>query len=226
MSKALSPEGKRVEELMKILGIKAPAMAAELGFKTPITIYNIVKGKQGISRRFVDAVGGRFPMVNTTWLMTGQGKALQKPSKSEGSTPVISRGSTAKISMIDLAAKSDPRESLANYEETRANGLFQLPSFRDCDIAINAIGESFYPEIKNGDTLFLKEVEVKKATLAGERYVAVTKDRLVAKLMNRTEDGKAIVCFDEEGIADDLVIKNDSVERLFLVKGYLSRLEY
>ncbi|MFZ6051269.1 hypothetical protein [Halocola ammonii] len=213
-------EGKRLKEVMGILNIKAPQLASALGYKTPITIYNIVKGKQGMTKRFLESVSKAFPGIDINWLKTGMGKPIRDavPSQTERKTSSVRTG------FFDLLAQDDAHEFLMSWDEKRTTTYYSTPNIKNCDLAISMVGDYFYPKINGGDILFLKELDNKNLLPGSEMYVVVTKKQVLFRNLREGNTDDTFLAFDERPDWEEFELKKSDIEKLFQIKGVLSRI--
>jgi hypothetical protein len=213
-------EGKRLQEMMGILNIKAPQLASALGYKTPITIYNIVKGKQGMTKRFLESVSKAFPGIDINWLKTGMGKPIRDavPSQGERKTSSIRTG------FFDLLAQDDAHEFLMSWDEKRTTTYYSAPNLKNCDLAISMVGDYFYPKINGGDILFLRELDSTDLLPGSEMYVVVTKTQVLFRNLREGNTNDTYLAFDERPDWEEFELKKSDIKKLFQIKGVLSRI--
>lgn len=66
---------ERIEALMREYGLNPRKLALSVGV-TPQNIYDIQKGRHGISKELADKISTKYLNVSRLWLLTGSGKML------------------------------------------------------------------------------------------------------------------------------------------------------
>ncbi|MEG1554635.1 MAG: helix-turn-helix transcriptional regulator [Rikenellaceae bacterium] len=69
---------ERIESIEKILNLTTNALAKEIGLKNAQTLYDILKGKHGISKDLADKIAVKYLNINKAWLITGEGDMLKE----------------------------------------------------------------------------------------------------------------------------------------------------
>lgn len=67
--------------LLNHLDISANKLSIEIGLKDNTSVYHIKNGRNKISREFAEKINVRFPEVNFSWLLTGEGNMLVNESE-------------------------------------------------------------------------------------------------------------------------------------------------
>lgn len=220
MKEGQKKEGQRLKEVMDILNIKAPQLASALGYKTPITIYNIVKGKQGMTKRFLDSVSKAFPGIDVNWLKTGMGKPIRDAVPTQGER----KTSSIRVGYFDLLQQSDAHDFLMSWDDKRTSTYYSVPNLKNCDLAISMVGDYFYPKVNGGDILFLQELEDTDILPGSEMYVVVTNTQVLFRNLREGNAEDSYLAFDERPDWEEFELKKSDIERLFQIKGVLSRI--
>ena len=69
-------DSERINHLLEILNLSPSELSVELELKRAQGIYDIQKGKTGISKRMAELICTRFPSVSRQWLLTAEGAPL------------------------------------------------------------------------------------------------------------------------------------------------------
>ncbi|GAB3990483.1 hypothetical protein GCM10028807_17750 [Spirosoma daeguense] len=75
---------QRINQLIQALNMKSSAFADSIE-KTPTAIYTILNGRNKPGYDILESILSRYPKINATWLITGEGEMFR-----EESTPVTS----------------------------------------------------------------------------------------------------------------------------------------
>lgn len=81
---------ERINELKKFLGVSLNKIASESGLGSVQILYDITKGKHGISKDVALKIVARYPNINPMWLLTGEGE-MQLPDKTQHDQPELSQ---------------------------------------------------------------------------------------------------------------------------------------
>ena len=67
-------DAEKLQDVMNELGVNAYGLSKSLDYKEPTTVYHIIKGRQGMSLRFIERLIEKYPHINYLYLKTGEGK--------------------------------------------------------------------------------------------------------------------------------------------------------
>lgn len=68
---------ERIEALSRYTGLNLKRLAEEIGLKTHQTLYDIRKGKHGISKDLAEKIQAKYLNINIGWLLTGDGEMIK-----------------------------------------------------------------------------------------------------------------------------------------------------
>lgn len=66
-------DAERLTKVMDELGINAYGLSKALDYKEPTTVYHIVKGRQGMSLKFMERLIKKYPHISYLYLKDGTG---------------------------------------------------------------------------------------------------------------------------------------------------------
>ncbi len=69
----LNNSQKILDELLKYLKISANKLSTEIGLSANTAIYHVKNGRNGISSDLANKIIERYPEINYSWLLTGEG---------------------------------------------------------------------------------------------------------------------------------------------------------
>ena len=102
-------DNNRIEILMRHLGMNARKLAMSVGV-SPQTIYDIQKGKHGISKDLAEKISAKYLNVSRLWLLTGEGEMLSAGKKIPlYDDDVTIGGVNGSMANVDDAARSTKR---------------------------------------------------------------------------------------------------------------------
>ena len=81
-------DSERLNELISLLKLKPVEFARSLGYDRATIIYNILNGKNGISRNIANQIVAVYTQVNYEWLLKGEGLMLKWQSDESDLLPL------------------------------------------------------------------------------------------------------------------------------------------
>jgi transcriptional regulator with XRE-family HTH domain len=205
----------RIEILMRHLGMNARKLAMSVGV-SPQTIYDIQKGKHGISKDLAEKISAKYLNVSRLWLLTGEGEMLSKENRIPlYDDDVTIGGVNGSMANVDDAARPTEWIDAGDW-------------FPNATSAIHHYGDSM-TEYPSGCILALKRVNNPSLLINGENYVIETDEFRITKQIQ--DDGDCIVAYssntetypDGRLIHAPIRIPKESIRHLDLVLGCVIR---
>ena len=79
---------ERLEKIIEYSKLSTNAFATSLGMQRSTTIYNILNGRNGMSKPIASLIATKYNMINYEWVISGKGEMLKnKQSDNELSEP-------------------------------------------------------------------------------------------------------------------------------------------
>lgn len=79
-------DSERIRSVLVHCGLSANAFGRELGLRNSQTVYDLLNGRHGISKDMAVRITARYPELNMSWLLTGEGSMLKtKRAEANGS---------------------------------------------------------------------------------------------------------------------------------------------
>lgn len=69
-------DSEKIKQLIAHYGDSTMAFGRRIGINTTQILYDIIKGKTGISKDLTKKITEKLTDINTTWLLTGEGEML------------------------------------------------------------------------------------------------------------------------------------------------------
>lgn len=174
---------------------------------------------KGIGPEYIERIKEKFPELNISWLMTGDGQMLN------GSAPAVKQEVGVPYYDVDVTASitesfNDVREEVQYY--------INYPPLNDCDAAFPVFGESMIPDFFPGEVVMVREIRNVSSMLWGEPYLIITNaacdNMRTIKNVYLSEDRQSFILrATNPRYAGDTVVAIDNVLKIFLVKGKLNR---
>lgn len=215
--KQKSNNWQRLEQVIKWTGLSTNAFAINIGLKRSENLYQIKRGSFGISKELARLIVEKYPMINRSWLLTGDGMIFLEDEIPEGVKQSVSSDNSIPFYNVDAI------QFVTNLP-TMVKPLYfiNVPSFRDASFAVTCVGTAMQPEIPNGSTVILKELSL-DSLLPGEAYVVVTRDFTIVRYVRTISDNPSVLVLvpANENDYDDIIVRKETIEKLFLVKGII-----
>ena len=96
----------RLKQVIDWSGMSVNRFAGAVGLQRSESLYQIKKGKNGISRRLASRILEHYPQINFTWLMTGKGHMLAEEKTDLFKIPITLRLTSEEAhDLLDLLKK-------------------------------------------------------------------------------------------------------------------------
>lgn len=222
---------KIMNEVLSTLDKKASELAKAIELKRPQAIYDILNPnkKVGISKNMAESICLKFPQLNKTYLLTGEGSILKKPIQNE-----VTQLTIGGVMMVPLVNQYAHAGYMAGYADAvYVESLPKIPWVVDHEykgkyISFEIRGDSMDDGLKHsyeqGDVVLCREIypEYWKCKLhirTWDAFVIVHKtDGIVVKqIINHDVENGIITCHSFNPIYEDFQIDLREVAQLFNV---------
>lgn len=162
------------------------AFALFLDLRTPQVLYDISRGRNGISRDIAEIITAKCLDINIGWLLTGDGNMLKND------TNFLKVGTPESlIHYIRLLPMSAVGGTLNEF--TVAVKDFDcekiISPIKEADFAITVTGSSMYPELPAGSQILIKKIDENQFIEWGRLYVLDTVNGTVVKRLIKGDPG-------------------------------------
>lgn len=208
---------QRLEQVIKWTGLSTNAFAVGIGLKRSENLYQIKRGNNGISKDLADLIARKYPSVNRSWLLTGDGGMFTGHTAVEAS-PAGQAGQQG-IPYYN----TDAIRFVCQGQRQAPTYYMNVPGFGDCDFAATITGDVMAPEIPAGAIVALKQVDATGPVLPGEIYLAVTPEFALmryVKLDRKVSDGLWLMP-PADSTEEPVGIRRERLLQLYLVKGII-----
>lgn len=158
---------KRIEAIVQYSGLSIPKFSDYVGFKTPQTVRELIKGN---TKTLSDAVrfkiASAYPQINSSWLQTGDGEMLMPDSSNEeklqSDDVLLAKDSSSDYRLVPLinidSVGGIHSSNIIDCSEQYVIRRMPFTEAQDGDVAILQSGNSMYPTIPSGSVLLIREV--------------------------------------------------------------------
>lgn len=181
------------------------------GFENIVGLSNgsVSKTTDRIRPRTLESISNKFPNLNQTWLLTGEGDMLLPSSGKdravinyEDGVPYYDEDFVLGFNELGFPSSENPQF------------LVQMPKYANATLWCNATGHSMEPEINSGDVIALKLIEDFSFLLTGDLYAIITTNglRTIKRLgKGRDEDHYRLIPtnkdYEEQEIPKRMILK-------------------
>lgn len=207
---------QRLEQVIKWTGLSTNAFAVGIGLKRSENLYQIKRGNNGISKDLAELITRKYPSVNRSWLLTGDGAMFAAHAVAEAAPVQAGQQGIPYYSTDAIGFVCQGQRPAPTY-------YINVPGFDDCDFAATVTGDAMAPEVPAGAIVALKQVDTTGPVLPGEIYLAVTPDFALmryVKLDRKVSDGLWLMP-PAESAEEPVGIRRERLLQLYLVKGII-----
>ena len=219
---------QRIEALLEYSNMNIPKFAEFVGFKTPQTVRELIKGNtKSLSEAAQYKITLAFPMVNPEWLLTGEGNMLL-PDKGESNE--VSGYKERVIPFYDAETTGGYNGRVSASDVGSLKGYIQPGGWFDGreTAAIRHVGDSMV-EYPDGCVLAVREVLDKHLLVPGRNYVIETREYRVTKRVQRGSSTNSIMLYsynsekydDGRLVHEPFEVALEDVLHIFSVLGYI-----
>lgn len=129
-------DNERLKKVIELEGMTTNAFGKYIGLNTSQVLYDVLKGRNGISKELAEKISASCLNINIGWLLTGEGNMLKSSEEEISPSPPIDKDSLTNIDIlvkvIDKLSESDERNSKSieimneNMKELIAQGRDQV----------------------------------------------------------------------------------------------------
>ncbi len=219
---------QRIEALLEYSNMNIPKFAEFVGFKTPQTVRELIKGNtKSLSEAAQYKITLAFPMVNPEWLLTGEGNMLL-PDKGESNE--VSGYKERVIPFYDAETTGGYNGRVSASDVGSLKGYIQPGGWFDGreTAAIRHVGDSMV-EYPDGCVLAVREVLDKHLLVPGRNYVIETREYRVTKRVQRGSSPNSIMLYSSNSekyddgrlVHEPFEVALEDVLHIFSVLGYI-----
>ncbi len=204
---------QRLEQVIKWSGMSTNKFAHTIGLKRSENLYQIKRGSFGVSKELSSLITKKYPQINRSWLLTGDGQMMVGVSAS-----VIDPDMVIPFYNIDAT-------QIGSIDIEKAKPLFNISVPIVADFAAQCVGHSMSPEIPNGATVILKKVDV-DTFLPGLPYLVVAKDFSTIKIVRTVTDEPSKLLLQPRNTVDfdEIIIDRSKIKKIYLVRAVITTL--
>lgn len=213
---------ERIEKIVEYSGLTIPQFAKKVGFKTPQTIRELIKGNtKTLSFQVQEKLKAAYPELNMIWLTTGEGAMLESnldsvqimPTPTDGATPIYN---------LDATCGTDGRS--IEFLQEHIIGYVNMPNVSKSASLIRANGDSMQPIINDGDFIAVREVTDFDDIFYGQIYMVITAQNRMVKYVRRyaEDEDNYVILRSANQEYDDIKMAKSRIIKMYIVENILS----
>lgn len=189
---------KVFNELLKELEMNPKQLSDSLGKERPQWAYDILNENKnvGISKNIAELICERFPRINKSWLLTGDGDMLKQKEEitKDTSTAKITKKNGYVTYLLPMSAMGGSLTGFAEQGVTLQNCEAIVSPIENVDFAITVYGESMAPEYPSGSRILIKKINPNIFIDWGKVYVLDTPNGVVVKEVHESNVEGYVSC--------------------------------
>lgn len=242
-------EKQRIEKIREYSGVSLRKLSEEIGLKSPQTLYDILKGKHGISKDLATKIHSRYLNIDYTWICTGEGEMMIPTEQSNQVNVTNATNSTIAggniinnqpslftsvseeenecaddMPMIPLYMYDSPNTDIFKYvQDNEVETLPRIRQLSNYDLGYRVIGDEMSPRVNAGDILCCTAYPKSaiRKILNGKIYLIDTiNNGLVLRQLYKMESGYKAVALNP--VFGEDFIEYEEVIRVYRIIGRLS----
>jgi SOS-response transcriptional repressor LexA len=205
---------QRVVKVIEHYGYNSNSLTIALNYKGNTRVYNIMRSRSKPSCGFLEDFAKLLPQVNMNWIVTGNGRML---NRLQDNIPVLGEFTPTVMAPISSSASQ-----LKDKDYTDKLSPASIQSITDCELIRPCDTDAMQPEINQGDFLAIKKTLINPFTNWGHIFLIDIAGELILRRMT-VKDTTIVLTSSNSNYPPVNVLKND-IEGVWEVKGVLSRL--
>lgn len=185
----------------------------------------IENGVRKIGKRLSEDVISYYH-INHDWLTTGTGNMYTEEEPQEESVSAKT-GMGEGVPFININL-SDFSSREFNLLHEKAEYYVNFRPFNDCDAYLPVYGDSMYPKYASGEIIAVREVLNKEIIQWGEAYLVIADEyanniTTLKLLFEHINNDKIVLRASNPNYKGDTILDKNAIQRLFIVKGKITR---
>jgi phage repressor protein C with HTH and peptisase S24 domain len=240
----MQPINQRINQLIEHYQLNYTTFAASIGVKRG-TLYNVVGPRASRpSPELLAAIRTAYPEVNSTWLLSGEGKMLgtlpgagehpltyqsnrQPTIKPVGPAITVPEYAHdfAEVKFVDVPAEASYLRGFGDREFIEKLPTLRLPAMGTGSRELYGFtvrGDSMNDRFSNGDIILGQLVERNDALRWGEVYVLLLNDGLVVKELRKGPDEEHLTLHSFNAHFDPYDVLKSEVQAMFRHQASIS----
>ena len=179
----------RLNEVINRLGVTKHALATISGI-APTNFNKMLNGGQNITDKTLRKIANKFPELNETWLLTGEGEML-KASPQISESILLNDSEDDLVPLLPIEAMAGSLQYISQGVELAGCRKIKSP-VHGADWAIQISGDSMEPKYENGMILYIRKISGSFIPW-GQPMIVDTYDGVIFKEIYPVEENKDLI---------------------------------
>lgn len=173
-------DNERIESVLNYLNMRANKFAKHIGLKSPQILYDILNGRNGISKYLADKITAKCVNISLSWLLTGEGEMISTQVKTHEYYGGENYESVNYVPLLPISAQGGTlNDFIVSMKDSECERV--VSPIRGADFAMTVAGDSMSPEYPSGSQILIKKINEKAFIDWGKVYVLDTCNGSVIK---------------------------------------------
>lgn len=212
--------------IKKELGVNKGNLASFLGLK-PSLFSEILNCRTNLSIETASKFLSMYPMIDTMWLLTGQGSMLKESNTPEPAEKLIATADLQPIPLVSVTAVGGFGNNSFAIQERDVKDYYVIPKFKHkkVDFMIEVEGSSMYPKYNSGDVVACNIINENTFIQWNKTHVIATKEQgIIIKRIKKGTSEDTLCLISDNKDYDPFEVPKDEITGIALVVGVI-RLE-
>ena len=208
--KSIIIPAERLIFVIDIVGMSTYALSRHIGFQRPENLYQILRGKCGISKNMANIIHQKFPRYSIDWLIYGDNDSQETLHDNIVRIPLYNNYETM------LFPPVLPADEILIFSSTLA---------ANAQIAITYADERFNPDSRKSVLLLRKKAVAEEICYGNMYFIVADHLRLVRRVYKSPGNSKRLrLAVSPETAADDTTIERIQIRSMWIVCTVISRM--
>lgn len=209
-AKSNSTPAERLKIVIENAGMSTYALSRHIGFQRPENLYQILRGKCGISKNMANIIHQKFPRYSIDWLIYGDNDSQETLHDNIVRIPLYNNYETM------LFPPVFPADEILIFSSTLA---------ANAQIAITYADERFNPDSRKSVLLLRKKAVAEEICYGNMYFIVADHLRLVRRVYKSPGNSKRLrLAVSPETAADDTTIERIQIRSMWIVCTVISRM--
>lgn len=198
-------DSERLREVMEFYKMSTNSFGKYIELSTSQILYDILRGRNGISKNLADKITAKCLNINKLWLLTGEGEMVSNTLKQvAGKTlpkaiPCLPTDADA-IPLLQTSIEAGVLSGFANPQIKSQLPHYIVPGFKGADFLATVSGESMIDRYWPGDVIGCKIIDHEDFIQWGKTHILdTTQGGILKKIMpSKKEDYITAISFNSE----------------------------
>lgn len=190
--------------MVKWAGLSVNSFALAIGLNRSENLYQIKRGKNGISRELAGMISAKYPQISKGWLLTGEGDMFTDEAVRRVSIPFYD---------------ADVETYILSPNKFTTRSYISVPTVEDAEFAAMYQGTAMGAAIPKGSIVMMKKVAAENLIPGGDYLVVTDSLTMVRRIRRKADSGQLrLLPVDAENF-DEVWIEERDIRGLYLIRA-------